>query len=530
MACAAQLPASILRLHDKLVPSKSSACLDAAAQTIAGQEGSLPRMLDALQGAAAETLARCRQPTLLPRSTLDSWRAPARWGDDWRYLASLLPVRLPGSFETPSDEVAARAALVAAGGRLEALDEAEAADGVARGAKLPPLAEDPSGDAVDGGVATAAFLHDESAVYFARWMGADGMASLRADASPVEPLLIDDGGGGDGGASGGGDNGGADGGGVRSSALTAAERRYFRLTSAGVASTLHFDDYHNVFAQLRGSKRFWLLPPTAWAAVRGFPKGHDRYRQSPRAPIFEWGAAERRNASLGLRAVTLEAGDVLYIPPLWYHQTLTLARSAAVNVWSPSAEAMLGARAAQVGGGLRAIIAAAPTKAEVLCTIARFALAIAVQLARAGGDASPAASLDAGAAEPPDAMAADATAASERRAAALLRALHSAQHAHLRSARRKHSESGSPCPVALDACVAAPLDEGVASHARLVGAALGALPDGVRELTLADWLVDAAEFGAGLQPAWPGERGRATVLQCVLECADRRAGAGARAP
>eukprot|EP00966_Prymnesium_polylepis_P002867 65267-Prymnesium_polylepis.1 len=104
MACAAQLPASILRLHDKLVPSKSSACLDAAAQTIAGQEGSLPRMLDALQGAAAETLARCRQPTLLPRSTLDSWRAPARWGDDWRYLASLLPVRLPGSFETPSDE------------------------------------------------------------------------------------------------------------------------------------------------------------------------------------------------------------------------------------------------------------------------------------------------------------------------------------------------------------------------------------------------------------------------------------------
>ena len=200
--------------------------------------------------------------------------------------------------------------------------------------------------------------------------------------------------------------------------LSAAERRYFRLGSVGSVSTLHYDEYHNVFVQVGGSKRVWLLPPSAWLSTLGFPKGHERYRQSPRRSVFDWPDAERRNASLGLRAVTLQPGDALYIPPFWYHQTLTLRRSSAVNVWSPSAEAMVAAQAGDLGGGLTTILAATTSKGDALCATTCLALALATRLTQGDPPTSPT----------------DAAAASE-----LLHSLHRVQHSHLRSARRKRT-------------------------------------------------------------------------------------------
>ena len=105
---------------------------------------------------------------------------------------------------------------------------------------------------------TASFFRDEDApaLYYARWMGQPDLDRLRADVTPHESLLIED------------DGASSDG-----------ERRYLRLGSAGAASSLHFDVYHNTFVQLVGEKRWLLLPPDAWAEAWSFPRGHPRARQ-----------------------------------------------------------------------------------------------------------------------------------------------------------------------------------------------------------------------------------------------------------
>ncbi|KAL1495432.1 hypothetical protein AB1Y20_016800 [Prymnesium parvum] len=413
----------------------------------------IPRLPPSPPPSSAPSFASCRLPLLLPRAALADWPALHRWLDD-DYLAAALP-RLVGAYVAPRDE--ARAALVAAEGAVE---------GVAAAAReaAPPLADDPTGEEAPP-LDARGFFSAEMSAYFARWMGFDDMAPLRADVNAT-PFLIDDA----------VEQGGQE-------ALHAAERRYFRLGSEGGVSSLHFDEYHNVFAQVAGSKRVWLMPPTAWTVALGFPKGHQRYRQSPRRPVFEWAAAERTNASLGLRAVTLEAGDALYIPPFWYHQTLTLRRSAAVNVWSPSAEAMIAARAGELGGGLGGALRAAASKSDAICTAVRLARALA---GRVEADGS-----------------------------ALLLAVDRAQHAHTRASRRRRAKDSAACPVALDGCVRTPLAADAAAAAALMGEALHMLPDGVRQLSFADLLVDLLDYTSGVQPPWPVERGRQLMLHCL---------------
>ena len=57
-----------------------------------------------------------------------------------------------------------------------------------------------------------------------------------------------------------------------------------------------------------------------------------------------------------------------------------------------------------------------------------------------------------------------------------------------------------------------------AAAARLGEALRTRLPDGVRQLTLADYLVDQADHLATIvPPAWPAEQGRATVMLCLCE-------------
>ena len=85
--------------------------------------------------------------------------------------------------------------------------------------------------------------------------------------------------------------------------------------TAGTVSSLHHDTYHNVFVQVAGAKRWWLLPPTAWQHAYSFPKGHERARQSPRVPVFEWHRRARRAA--GAREVVTRPGEVLHVPPYW---------------------------------------------------------------------------------------------------------------------------------------------------------------------------------------------------------------------
>ena len=104
------------------------------------------------------------------------------------------------------------------------------------------------------------------------------------------------------------------------------------------AMHLHADLSHNLVAQARGRKRWYLPPPAAalalYVAPRGRPPRSSRARPSPRAPPRvpaaahapgAGGAAAARGARRFLVA-DFAPGDVLYVPPGWFHQVETARR------------------------------------------------------------------------------------------------------------------------------------------------------------------------------------------------------------
>jgi len=93
----------------------------------------------------------------------------------------------------------------------------------------------------------------------------------------------------------------------------------------------HHDELHNFFVQIQGRKRFTLFPPDAWSELQLYPKYH-QYHRNVRADI-ESNTSKRP----GRVDVELNPGDVLYLPPLWFHQVQALTNtSISVNVWSAS--------------------------------------------------------------------------------------------------------------------------------------------------------------------------------------------------
>ena len=93
----------------------------------------------------------------------------------------------------------------------------------------------------------------------------------------------------------------------------------------------HHDELHNFFVQIHGKKRFTLFPPDAWSELQLYPKYH-QYHRNVRADI-ESNAPKRP----GRVDVELIPGDVLYLPPLWFHQVQALTdTSISANVWSAS--------------------------------------------------------------------------------------------------------------------------------------------------------------------------------------------------
>lgn len=124
------------------------------------------------------------------------------------------------------------------------------------------------------------------------------------------------------------------------------------LGGAGVVAPCHADGYYNSFAQLVGRKRFTLLPPRAWEAVRPFPFLHPSQAQCQawgqlhealhRGDGGEGGGDDDARLREALRrdalTVELEPGDVLWLPPLWWHHVEALSPSVSVNAWTAPAE------------------------------------------------------------------------------------------------------------------------------------------------------------------------------------------------
>ncbi|MFN8641300.1 MAG: cupin-like domain-containing protein [Candidatus Binatia bacterium] len=96
---------------------------------------------------------------------------------------------------------------------------------------------------------------------------------------------------------------------------------------------LHRDLAENLYAQVRGRKRFLLLDRKLTRRVHrhAFHSGVPNYSpvdaEQPDLARFP------RFRDAPLWAAELEAGDLLYIPSLWWHQARSLTTSIAVNLW-----------------------------------------------------------------------------------------------------------------------------------------------------------------------------------------------------
>lgn len=113
----------------------------------------------------------------------------------------------------------------------------------------------------------------------------------------------------------------------------------------GFISSVHFDEQHNLFAQLTGRKRVRLFSPYNWHRLYVFPNGHacDRHAQfplpaTPGCTVLDTSEDRYRYpqfATIGGEEVYCDigAGDILFIPQYWFHQMEGLSDNVSLSWW-----------------------------------------------------------------------------------------------------------------------------------------------------------------------------------------------------
>lgn len=91
-----------------------------------------------------------------------------------------------------------------------------------------------------------------------------------------------------------------------------------------VIAHCHYDGYHNMYVQLYGKKKFTLFQPSQWSNLYPYPFLHPSHAQSQvnlsDADMERFPRVQQARAV----EVVLVPGDVLYMPPLWFHHVEAL--------------------------------------------------------------------------------------------------------------------------------------------------------------------------------------------------------------
>ena len=118
---------------------------------------------------------------------------------------------------------------------------------------------------------------------------------------------------------------------------------------AGTVSPLHFDRYHNLLCQPMGSKWVLLVDPAHTARLAPHP---GLQRNTSQVDLQRAGWADRFPAARGLPclAVHLRRGEMLYIPPRWWHFCCATEASFSVSFWWGAGEAWEAANGAGARG------------------------------------------------------------------------------------------------------------------------------------------------------------------------------------
>eukprot|EP00968_Pinguiococcus_pyrenoidosus_P015018 scaffold1376_cov257-Pinguiococcus_pyrenoidosus.AAC.31 len=113
------------------------------------------------------------------------------------------------------------------------------------------------------------------------------------------------------------------------------------MSHPGVVAQAHYDKSHNFVTQIFGSKRWLIFPPFQHFRLYQHPHLHPSYKQSQvnfsdpdlaTFPQFE---------GVNALVATVEPGDVLYMPPYWFHYVESLELSLSLSVVSPSEEELI---------------------------------------------------------------------------------------------------------------------------------------------------------------------------------------------
>ncbi|MEL6442305.1 MAG: cupin-like domain-containing protein [Cyanobacteria bacterium J06621_8] len=105
------------------------------------------------------------------------------------------------------------------------------------------------------------------------------------------------------------------------------------LSSKSFSATtpLHFDAFHNLFAQIRGIKKIILVPPLDYLSLYpslepgGLP---DFSTVDPSIPNFELFPKFPWDEKI---EVELQPGEMLYIPPYWWHHVTALTENISLS-------------------------------------------------------------------------------------------------------------------------------------------------------------------------------------------------------
>ena len=105
------------------------------------------------------------------------------------------------------------------------------------------------------------------------------------------------------------------------------------MASAGSSTPLHYDDMHNLFAQIEGRKKFLLFNPDQFDRLYPGPlntRSQHLSRLDMKAPdLLRFPKAEQAEY---WEAVVLP-GDLLFMPAFWWHQVSAPDLAVSVNYW-----------------------------------------------------------------------------------------------------------------------------------------------------------------------------------------------------
>eukprot|EP00316_Scyphosphaera_apsteinii_P012475 CAMPEP_0119334640 /NCGR_PEP_ID=MMETSP1333-20130426/87721_1 /TAXON_ID=418940 /ORGANISM="Scyphosphaera apsteinii, Strain RCC1455" /LENGTH=424 /DNA_ID=CAMNT_0007344985 /DNA_START=527 /DNA_END=1799 /DNA_ORIENTATION=- len=246
----------------------------------------------------ASVIAALREPVVLINSPCDTWRARFTWrplagkGGDYLSRRVINPLR---------DVVAQRGSRsfrYSAGG-TPLSDTFAALDDVTVELSLAKLLIKATRSPVD----------NEEYLYYSRSVVGGEFAPVASDLEPHDFLFVD--------------------------RAQAGNSTNVWLGGQGVITETHYDMSHNFYLQLDGTKRFVLSPPASYRQLKLHPWIHPH-------SIFTRQGVEDAHLPSSFD-VDLAAGELLYIPPYWFHRVIAPRghASISVNIWSESQEGEL---------------------------------------------------------------------------------------------------------------------------------------------------------------------------------------------